>query len=172
MRFWTYPPWCFAFLQKDVFEQLSNFPTPNPSKQPFSFFRHKWEDGSRTVSMVAFNFSTTPWCLWHVMNQAVRKPCFPISIPRGQNPRFLNSHISKSPGEPGRAWWRYRPLEWHYPISFLNCRTPQASLVGEKMHCDMITCFRTDVLNNVQSLWKCNCVRVGITNCASLMSTV
>ena len=46
-------------------------------------FWHKWEDWSRKVNMNAFNFSPGPWNFWPVMSQAVRKPCFSTSIPRG-----------------------------------------------------------------------------------------
>ena len=37
---------------------------------------HKWEARSRKVIMKAFNFSPSPWHIWPVMSQAVRKPCF------------------------------------------------------------------------------------------------
>ena len=40
--------------------------------------------------MNAFSFSPSPWNFWPVMSQAVRKNNFSTSIPRGQNPRFLD----------------------------------------------------------------------------------
>ena len=76
--------------QKKGFGKSSNSQNPNPFKQPLSWwFWHKWEDWSRKVKIMnAVSFNLTPWTFCPVMRQAVRKPCFPTSIPRGQNPRF------------------------------------------------------------------------------------
>ena len=62
----------------------SNSQNPNLHFQQLSwFFRHNWEDGSRKVNMNAVNFSPTPWHCCSFMSQAVRKPCFSASVPRG-----------------------------------------------------------------------------------------
>ena len=50
-------------------------------------FGHKREDKSREVNMNAFNFSPTPRNFCPVMRQAIRKPGFSASIPRGQHSR-------------------------------------------------------------------------------------
>ena len=44
-----------------------------------------WEDGSRKVNMNEPNLRIYHGNFWPVMSQAVRKPCFSTSIPRGPN---------------------------------------------------------------------------------------
>ena len=75
-----------GFEKSQIREQLSDF--KSPLSATLIIFWHKWEDGSRKVNMNAVSFSPTPWNFWPVMSQAVRKPCFSTSIPRGQNPIF------------------------------------------------------------------------------------
>ena len=94
------------FQKSQIVEQLPHFKFSISAT--LMFFLHKWEDGSRKVTVNAVNFSPTPWNVSPVISQAVRKPCFSTSIPWGQNPRFPDYWIFLFPdfhlaslGEPG-----------------------------------------------------------------------
>ena len=121
-------PWLLTFPQKEtneksqIWEQLSHF--KSPLSATLMIFRHTWEDESRKVNLNAFIFSPTPWNFCPVMSQAVRKPCFLTSIPRGQIPRFpdaagaagrtLKSRSRPLPTHPGMKYFRKGDARcWH-----------------------------------------------------------
>ena len=101
-----------GFEKSQIWKQLSDFKSPLSAILMICW--HQWEDESRKSNMSAANFSPTPWNFCLVMSQAVRKPCFSTSIPRGQNLRFLDFPIPRCPsGIPGGAgpgWRGNRPL--------------------------------------------------------------
>ena len=86
LRFWknVRVPY-FKFPQKK--NRSENAPL---SGSKFSFlaihiFSHIWEDGSRKVNNDEPDLRCFHGFFWPVISQAVRKPCFSTSIPRGPN---------------------------------------------------------------------------------------
>ena len=87
--FWKCPLLVLQILTKQWVWKTEQLPT---SKSPLSAIHkivwHIWEDGSRKVNVNEPNLRIYHGNFWPVMSQAVRKPCFSISIPRGEIPRF------------------------------------------------------------------------------------
>ena len=75
-----------SFGKSQVWGKLSHSKSPKPAT--LTIFEHKWEARSQKVSANAFNFNPTPWNVWPVMVQAVRKSFFSTSIPRRKIPDF------------------------------------------------------------------------------------
>ena len=113
--FWKCPPWCFKFLQNMGFGKSRNSQNPNLHFQPVIklFDIYGKMDLEKLIWTLCISAQLPDFC-WSVIRQAVRKPCFSTSIPRGQNPRFLDFPIprfpSGIPGETGPEWWGNRPL--------------------------------------------------------------
>ena len=96
--------------KSQIWEQLSDF--KSPLSATLMIFLHKWEDGSRKVNVNAVNFSPTPWNVCPVTSQAIRKPCFSTSIPREQNPRFLDFTIPRFPDSQISIWHPWGNWSW------------------------------------------------------------
>ena len=61
---------------------------------------HIWEDGSRKVNNAEPDLRFFHGNFWPVMSQAVRKPCFSTSIPRGPNLCILDFQTPPAPASP------------------------------------------------------------------------
>ena len=122
LRLWKMAGSYFSKTRKTmVFEKN---PVLSGSKFPLSaihkIISHIWEDGSRKVNndepdLRFFHGNVRP-----VISQAVRKPCFSTSIPRGQIPRFpdaagdgagrtLKSRSRPLPAHPGMKYFARKP---------------------------------------------------------------
>ena len=72
---------------------------------------------TQKVNMDTVDFSPIPSNFCLVMSQAVRKPCFSTSIPRGQNPRFPDAALDKL-SDPGMKCFRKGdPRCWHIHLA-------------------------------------------------------
>ena len=123
------PCTCFwSMLHGRMGKKLPHFKSHQPAT--LIIIWHKWEDRSRKVSMNAFNFSPTPWNFWPVMSQAVRKPCFSTSIPRGQNPRFPDA-AGAACGQTLKS--RSRPLPTHPGMKYFRKGDPRCWLWSTRL---------------------------------------
>ena len=87
------PPFArFYFFKNPQKMGFEKNPVLSGSKFPLlaihKFISHIWEDGRRKVNNDEPDLRFFHGNFWPVMSQAVRKPCFSTSIPRGQIPRF------------------------------------------------------------------------------------
>jgi len=80
---------------------------------------HIWEDGSRKVNNDEPDLRVFHGIFWPVISQAVRKPCFLTSIPRGPNLCILGppTWARLGPTHVGPAWAHPRlGPPWAHPL--------------------------------------------------------
>ena len=133
-------------------EQLPK--TKSPLSAIHKLIWHIWEDGSRKVNVNEPNLRIYHGNVWPVISQAVRKPCFSTSIPRGQIPRFpdaaagaagrtLKSRSRPLPTHPGMKCFRKETLavdDIHAQLNYVRVKaSPHKSLASKLLLLNVVS---------------------------------
>ena len=127
----------FENQQKMVFANIQFWEQLPKSKSPFSathtIIWHIWKDGSRKVNNDEPDMRIYHGNFWPVMSQAVWKPCFLTSIPRGHIPRFPDT--AGTGGAAGQTLKsRSRPLPTHPWMKYFRKGIPSLLITGVFLH--------------------------------------